>query len=132
MKWFSSEMESGENICVIQFNDLNEAKSTIQRTKSALAILDNTYNTAQMREWYERTASVLGQRDFEMVLESKIDGVSCSLTYKDGILVNAATRGDGKTGEEVTANIKTIKTIPHKLKKSVQGILEIRGEIFIK
>lgn len=93
--------------------------------------LDNTYNTTQMREWYQRTASALGRRDFEMVIESKIDGVSCSLTYKDGVLVNAATRGDGKTGEEITANIKTIKSIPHKLKKSVQGILEIRGEIFI-
>ena len=93
--------------------------------------LDNTYNTAQMREWYERTASVLGRRDFEMVIESKIDGVSCSLTYKDGILINAATRGDGKTGEEITANIKTVKSIPHKLKKFAQGILEIRGEIFI-
>lgn len=93
--------------------------------------LDNTYNIAQMRDWYERTASALGRRDFEMVLESKIDGVSCSLTYKDGILINAATRGDGKTGEEVTANIKTIKTIPHKLKKPVAGILEIRGEVFI-
>ena len=93
--------------------------------------LDNTYNTAQMREWYERTAAALGRRDFEMVLESKIDGVSCSLTYKDGVLLKAATRGDGKTGEEVTANIKTVKTIPHKLKKPLQGILEIRGEIFI-
>lgn len=93
--------------------------------------LDNTYNTAQMREWYERTASALGRRDFEMVVESKIDGVSCSLTYKDGVLIKAATRGDGKTGEEVTANIKTVKSIPHKLKKPLQGILEIRGEIFI-
>lgn len=93
--------------------------------------LDNTYNADEIREWYERTSSALGLRDFEMVVETKIDGVSCSLTYKDGILINAATRGDGKTGENITANIKTLKCIPHKLACPINGIVEIRGEVFI-
>ncbi len=93
--------------------------------------LDNTYNTGEVRAWYERTANSLGCNDFEMVVETKIDGVSCSLTYQDGILIRGVTRGDGKTGEDITPNIKTIKAIPHKLNCLVHGILEIRGEIFI-
>ena len=94
--------------------------------------LDNTYNAEEIRQWYEKTSSFLKRADFEMVVETKIDGVSCSLTYEDGVLTKAATRGDGKTGEEITANIKTIKDIPHKLLCPIKGIVEIRGEVFIK
>lgn len=93
--------------------------------------LDNTYNAGEIREWYDKTASALGDRSFEMVVETKIDGVSCSLTYQDGALITAATRGDGKTGEDVTANIKTVKCIPQKLACPISGLLEIRGEVFI-
>lgn len=94
--------------------------------------LDNTYNAEEIRQWYEKTSSFLKRADFEMVVETKIDGVSCSLTYEDGLLSKAATRGDGKTGEEITANIKTIKDIPHQLLCPVKGAIEIRGEVFIK
>lgn len=94
--------------------------------------LDNTYNAEEIRQWYERASSSLKRTDFEMVVETKIDGVSCSLTYEDGVLTKAATRGDGKIGEDVTANIKEIKDIPHKLLCPIKGIVEIRGEIFIK
>lgn len=93
--------------------------------------LDNTYNVEEIREWYARTVKSLGQSAFEMVVESKIDGVSCSVIYKDSHFVQASTRGDGKTGEDVSANIKTIKTIPHKIYPAVPGILEVRGEVFI-
>ena len=93
--------------------------------------LDNTYNAQEVRAWYDRTANTLGFNDFEMVVETKIDGVSCSLTYQDGILVKGVTRGDGKTGEDITPNIKQIKAIPHKLNCVIPGIVEIRGEIFI-
>lgn len=93
--------------------------------------LDNTYNAGEIREWYDKTASALGCRNFEMVVETKIDGVSCSLTYQDGVLITAATRGDGKTGEDVTANIETVKCIPQKLARPISGLLEIRGEVFI-
>ena len=94
--------------------------------------LDNTYNAEEIRQWYERASSSLKSTEFEMVVETKIDGVSCSLTYENGLLTKAATRGDGKIGEDVTANIKTIKDVPHKLLCPVKGILEIRGEVFIK
>ena len=93
--------------------------------------LDNTYNEEEMRAWYERTAKALNSRDFEMVVESKIDGLSCSLTYIDGILKTAATRGDGKIGEDITQNAKTIKNIPLKLAGENKGLFEVRGEVFL-
>lgn len=93
--------------------------------------LDNTYNEDEMRAWYERTAKTLNSRDFEMVVESKIDGLSCSLTYIDGVLKTAATRGDGKIGEDITQNAKTIKNIPLKLSGENKGLFEVRGEVFL-
>ena len=93
--------------------------------------LDNTYNEEEMRAWYERTAKTLGSRNFEMIVESKIDGLSCSLTYIDGVLKTAATRGDGKIGEDITQNAKTIKNIPLKLAGENKGLFEVRGEVFL-
>ena len=93
--------------------------------------LDNTYNEEEMRAWYERTSKALNSHDFEMVVESKIDGLSCSLTYIDGILKTAATRGDGKIGENITQNAKTIKNIPLKLAGENKGLFEVRGEVFL-
>lgn len=94
--------------------------------------LDNSYNAQDIRAWHERAAKLLGTCVFEMVAEAKIDGVSCSLTYENGHLVQAATRGDGKIGEDITANARTIKNIPHTLlKQAPQGRLEIRGEVYI-
>lgn len=94
--------------------------------------LDNTYNEIEMRAWYERVSNILKSNNFEMVVESKIDGLSCSLTYVDGFLKTAATRGDGKIGEDITANAKTIKSIPLKLASEVKGIFEVRGEVFLR
>lgn len=93
--------------------------------------LDNSYNAQDILAWHERCSKALGRSDFEMIVESKIDGVSCSLKYEGGILVQGATRGDGKIGEDITENLKNIKAIPHELKTKPQGILEIRGEIFL-
>ena len=94
--------------------------------------LDNSYNADDIRAWHERAAKILQKHNFEMVLEAKIDGVSCSLTYENGQLVQAASRGDGKIGEDITANVRTIKSIPHTLAgQSPQGRLEIRGEVYI-
>ncbi len=94
--------------------------------------LDNSYNADDIRAWYERTAKTLHRTDFEMVLEAKIDGVSCSLTYENGTLIRAASRGDGKVGEDITANVRTIKSIPHTLgTHAPQGLLEIRGEVYL-
>lgn len=93
--------------------------------------LDNSYNADDILAWHARSAKALGRDDFEMVVESKIDGVSCSLKYQDGILVQGATRGDGKIGEDITQNLKNIKDIPLELKNKPQGVLEIRGEVFL-
>lgn len=94
--------------------------------------LDNSYNADDIRAWHERTAKVLQTHAFEMVVEAKIDGVSCSLTYENGQLIRAATRGDGKVGEDITANARTIQNIPHTLAGiAPQGRLEIRGEVYL-
>ncbi len=93
--------------------------------------LDNSYNADDMRAWHERCAKILSSDNFDMVLEAKIDGVSCSLTYKDGVLTTAASRGDGKTGEDITANVLTVQDIPHRIENAPAGILEIRGEIYL-
>jgi DNA ligase (NAD+) len=93
--------------------------------------LDNSYNEDDILAWHARCAKALNCDNFEMIVESKIDGVSCSLKYQDGILVQGATRGDGKIGEDITQNLKNIKDIPLELKNKPQGILEIRGEVFL-
>lgn len=94
--------------------------------------LDNSYSADEIRLWHERTAKALGTASFEMVVEGKIDGVSCSLTYQDGKLIQAASRGDGKTGEDITANVMTIQNIPHQLPNAPSGKLEIRGEVYLE
>lgn len=94
--------------------------------------LDNSYSESEIREWYERAGKTLQRTDFEMVVEAKIDGVSCSLTYENGLLVTAASRGDGKTGEDITANVRTIKNIPQKIENAPAGMLEIRGEVYLE
>lgn len=93
--------------------------------------LDNSYNEQDIREWHARAAKMLARENFAMVVEAKIDGVSCSLTYTNGLLTNAASRGDGKTGEDITANVMTVQDIPHHLPGAPAGVLEIRGEIYI-
>ncbi len=93
--------------------------------------LDNSYNAEDVQAWHERCAKLLGSDSFEMVLEAKIDGVSCSLTYVDGVLTTAASRGDGKTGEDITANVLHVHGIPHRLSSAPAGVLEVRGEIYL-
>ncbi|MCL2887845.1 MAG: NAD-dependent DNA ligase LigA [Elusimicrobia bacterium] len=91
--------------------------------------LDNTYSEEEVLDWHTRCLKSLNAEKFDMTVEPKIDGVSCSLTYEDGALVIASTRGDGKTGEDVAANVKTIKDIPHKI--TLKNKIEIRGEVYI-
>lgn len=93
--------------------------------------LGNTYNEQDLRDFDERVRKAIGD-DFEYVCELKFDGLSISLTYENGILVRAVTRGDGTQGDDVTSNIKTIHTIPHRLKGDViPEVFEIRGEVFM-
>lgn len=92
--------------------------------------LGNTYSEAEVQDFYERVRKGLNE-DFELVCELKYDGTSISLTYENGLLVRAVTRGDGEKGDDVTANVKTIRSIPLRLKGSFPPSFEIRGEVLM-
>jgi DNA ligase (NAD+) len=102
--------------------------------KVKMLSLDNTYSIEELREWEEKIKRMFKRDEkLEYVVDLKIDGVSCSLTYEKGILILGATRGDGEIGEDITSNIKTIKSIPLKLRgDDFPEIIEVRGEIYIE
>jgi DNA ligase (NAD+) len=91
--------------------------------------LDNAYSVEELREWHERVLQLAGTDLITYTAELKIDGLSIALIYQDGFLVKGVTRGDGRTGEVVTANVRTIKSIPLRLRENVS--VEIRGEVFL-
>ena len=82
--------------------------------------------------FYEKLTKDIGTQNLKLTLEVKIDGTAISLIYKNGKLITALTRGDGKTGDDITENIKTIKDIPHKIPLPTPSEIEIRGEIYIE
>ena len=99
---------------------------------TAMLSLDNAYEEADIHAWDERVRKNLPPGESPAYLvEPKVDGLSCALTYEDGILTRAATRGDGETGEDVTANARAISAIPLKLSGSPPKKLEIRGEVYM-
>ena len=96
--------------------------------------LANGFNEEDLNEFDERVKKFLNlssKKNLEYICEPKIDGLSLNLTYESGNLISAATRGDGKIGENVTKNIKNIKNIPQKLKGKYPELIEVRGEIFL-
>ena len=96
--------------------------------------LQNAFDPQEVQDFVDRIRRFLNLGEDEplaFMAEPKIDGLSMSLRYEDGELITAATRGDGAEGEDVTANVKTIKEIPHKLKGRVPAVCEIRGEIYM-
>ena len=94
--------------------------------------LDNAFDEDEMRAFDRRVRERLGQEPVAYTAEPKLDGLAISILYEQGRLVQAATRGDGSTGEDVTHNVRTIKSIPLKLHgKGYPGILEVRGEVFM-
>ncbi len=99
------------------------------RHRYRLYSLDNTYSEKDVQEFDKRVKKNLELSDIDYVCELKIDGLSISLTYENGRLVTGATRGDGYVGENVTENIKTIKSIPLKLFKDLS--IEVRGEVYL-
>lgn len=99
--------------------------------KVPMMSLDNSYNIEELRKFDERCQKLADGREFEYVAELKIDGLSVSLHYENGILVAGATRGDGVTGDDVLNNVKTIRSIPLKLTKDFPSELEVRGEAFM-
>jgi DNA ligase (NAD+) len=94
--------------------------------------MEDVFSRIELDRWKTRIEKVADHPVKQFFAMVKIDGLAISLTYKDGQLVTAATRGDGRVGENVTQNIKTIDSIPLKLRKSLPGIVEIRGEIFME
>lgn len=96
-----------------------------------LMSLDNSYDLNELKAFTERCERLAEGRKLEYVAELKIDGLSVALHYERGLLVSGATRGDGLVGDEVTQNVKTIRTIPLRLKKDAPSRAEVRGEVFL-
>ncbi len=112
-------------------SDLNEKFQQVEH-KYPMLSLANTYNEQDVAEWYESVRKGLEGEDFEICCEMKYDGLSISLTYIDGKLMRGVTRGDGVHGDDVTANVKTIRSIPLKLNGAdYPKEFEIRGEILM-
>ena len=106
------------------------------RHRVPMLSLSNTYNISEIEDFDKRIKKIIlsenlkdHSKELEYILELKLDGLSISLIYENGVLVQAVTRGDGQVGEDVTENIMEIKTIPKKLKKNIS--LEVRGEIIL-
>jgi len=94
--------------------------------------MDNTYNADELRAFDERVRKQLGSAGYDYVVEPKIDGLAISLRYERGALVTGATRGDGEVGDDVTANVRTIKAVPLVLLGGkVPAVLEVRGEVYM-
>ena len=107
------------------------------RHSSPMLSLDNTYNEEELRDWERRVHELTGRKEVDYVCELKLDGMSLSLGYDDGQLVRGVTRGDGTTGEDVTLNVRTVRTVPlsvpkEKLKKAgIPAYFEVRGELLM-
>lgn len=110
-----------------------EGFKTVKHKQKMLS-LDNTYSFEELKDWEERVRKGLGiNAKVEYIVELKIDGVSANIAYKEGKLSIGATRGDGETGEDVTENIKTIRSIPLVfLGKDIPDFIEIRGEVYME
>ena len=111
-------------------SDLNNDFEQVEHRYPMLS-LANTYNRADVQAFYERVSNGLGGEPFDICCELKYDGLSISLTYEEGQLVRAVTRGDGVKGDDVTANVKTIRSIPLRLTGHYLPSFEIRGEILM-
>ena len=93
--------------------------------------LANAFDEAGVEAWYRRVKNLLDDADFEMACELKIDGLAVSLIYENGVLVRGATRGDGLVGEDVTQNLRTVRSIPLSLIGQPPPYLEVRGEVYM-
>ncbi|MFD6276749.1 NAD-dependent DNA ligase LigA [Streptomyces sp. NPDC060209] len=99
--------------------------------RERLLSLDNAFDDGELAAWAERVAKDVGRGGYHFLCELKVDGLAVNLTYEHGRLTRAATRGDGRTGEDITPNVRTIAEIPLRLKgDSVPELVEIRGEVF--
>ena len=93
--------------------------------------LDNTYSEAEVKNFYARMQRLLPNEKIPVVIEPKVDGVAVSLIYENGKLRQAATRGDGNVGDNITQNIRTIRSVPERLRDHAPKLLEVRGEVYM-
>ena len=93
--------------------------------------LDNTYSEDELKNFYARVRRLLPNEQIPVVIEPKVDGVAVSLVYEKGRLRQAATRGDGNVGDNITQNIRTIRSVPERLRGSTAKLLEVRGEVYM-
>ena len=107
-----------------------EGFSQVQHRLPMLS-LGNAFNEEELEAWHRRVKGLLDDADFDLVCELKIDGLAVSLVYENGALVQGATRGDGVTGEDVTSNLRTIRSIPLSLDDLRLPRLEVRGEVYL-
>ena len=128
--------ENGESSPTEKIGGTASEKFSKVRHRVPMLSLSNTYNISEIEDFDKRIKKIIlsenienHSKELEYILELKLDGLSISLIYENGVLIQAVTRGDGQVGEDVTENIMEIKTIPKKLKKNVS--LEVRGEIIL-
>ncbi|WP_314713887.1 NAD-dependent DNA ligase LigA [Leptotrichia wadei] len=128
--------ENGENSPTEKIGGTASEKFSKVRHRVPMLSLSNTYNISEIEDFDKRVKKIIwaenienNSKELEYILELKLDGLSISLIYENGMLVQAVTRGDGQVGEDVTENIREIPTIPKKLKENVT--LEVRGEIIL-
>src|SRR3990170_4017368 len=103
----------------------------LNELRARMLSLDNAFTPEELGAWAARVEREVGT-DVAYSCELKIDGVAVALTYERVILVKGATRGDGRIGEDITANVRTVRTVPQRLlSKDPQAVLEVRGEIYL-
>ena len=107
-----------------------EAFGTVEHRLPLLS-LANAFSDEELLAWYKRVLNLRGEPDFDFVCEIKMDGLAVALTYADGRLATGATRGDGIKGEDVTQNLRTVKSIPLSVPKGAAPRFEVRGEVFL-
>src|SRR5205823_13595942 len=100
--------------------------------RAPMLSLDNTYSEEEVANFYARIMRLLPNQKIPVVIEPKVDGVAVSLLYENGSLRYAATRGDGSTGDDITQNVLTIRSVPRRLKGKAPAVFEVRGEIFME
>ncbi|MEV7885634.1 NAD-dependent DNA ligase LigA [Streptomyces sp. NPDC002817] len=108
-----------------------ETEFTSVEHRSRMLSLDNAFSDEELAAWAERVAKDVGTSDYHLLCELKVDGLAVNLTYEQGRLIRAATRGDGRSGEDITPNVRTIAEIPDRLTgDKVPDLVEIRGEVY--
>jgi len=107
-----------------------EAFGVVEHPQPLLS-LTNAFSYEELAAWHKRVSKLLGGRQFDLVCEPKIDGLAVALTYVDGLLVTGATRGDGYRGEDITQNLKTIRSIPLSVPREAPPRFEVRGEVYL-